>query len=39
MYDLLQKPNAPPAFDDFLFLKLDCEINKNFHLDRLEFIA
>ena len=38
--DLLQKLSAPPAFNDFLFLKLDCENKKNnFHLDHLEFIA
>ena len=28
-YDLLQKPSAPPAFNDFLFLQLDCENKKN----------
>ena len=33
MYDLLQKPNAPPAFYDFfLFLKLDCENKQKFFI-------
>ena len=36
-YDFLQKPSAPPALNEYLSLKLDCdESHKKFYLGSLD---